>query len=62
MIYLELNCLKGQECQRVLQESVEAVCKNMDKGHYTWEDVKGPREGWKKFGILVNGDRRIIDN
>ena len=46
-----------------MHDAIGQVCKNMDKpGFYKWDDSKGPREGWKKFGILVNGDKNIINN
>jgi hypothetical protein len=34
----------------------------MDKGFYPWDSSKKKIEGWNKYGILVNGEKDIIDN
>ena len=61
MKYFTINCKKKKDCEKILIDSLCDVCRNMDEGVFKWNDAKIPREGWLKYGILVNGDRKLID-
>jgi hypothetical protein len=41
-----------------VREAITSVCKNIDSGHYPLDE----KNNWKSYGIMVFGDKEIIDN
>ena len=62
MTFVELNVQDTNACDQLMKNAICEVCRNMDSGRFKRDDSKPPKEVWNKYGIMINGDRNIIDN
>ena len=58
MEYYQVSCLKTEDVDKVIRESIAFVCQNINSNLYPWDEKKK----WDKFGIAIKGDREVIDN
>ena len=62
MTYIKANCSKIDECEKIMDDAIKRICFNIDSNSMPWDSNKPPKEGWSRFGIMVIGDRNIIDS
>ena len=58
MKFFQISCLNTKQVNDVIQDAILTVCKNIDEKVYVCDKSRY----FEKNGIIVIGDREIIDN